>query len=317
MANCHSEFRRFLGAIELSSTEIANLKRGRDALREKIEGYYVSNGKKKPTFCKQGSFAVKTTIRQSDADYDYDDGLYLKHLPEEKPDWPKTEDVHNEIMEAVDGHTETPPLDKTSCIRVQYKKDYHIDLAVYGESSGKIFLARKGSDQWEENNPKLFTDWFYEKLDQHSEQFRSICKYIKKWAYYKGYEEITGFLVTILCGNNFAGTPDRDDKALLSTLNNITTDLELHNAIYRPVSPKRNMTEKFTKVQFSKKFVERFKKFSIEAQQALTESDHAKACEIWRELLGDEFPESEEEKRREQLERKPSKIITETRPWGR
>ena len=130
MANCHNEFKRFLGEIELTETETENLKRGRDSLRkDRIEKYYEENGKRKPSFCEQGSFAVKTTIRQDNKDYDYDDGVYLKHLPEKKEEWPKTETVHNEIVEAVEGHTDTPPKDKTACVRVQYKKDYHIDLS--------------------------------------------------------------------------------------------------------------------------------------------------------------------------------------------
>ena len=148
MADCNSEFKKFLGEIELTATEVENLKRGRDGLREKIERYYEKEDKKKPSFCKQGSFAVKTTIRQSGEDYDYDDGVYLKHLPEKKSDWPKTETVHEEIIAAVDGHTDAPPKDKTSCVRVQYKKEYHIDLAIYGEDNGKFYLEKMCSEKW-------------------------------------------------------------------------------------------------------------------------------------------------------------------------
>lgn len=317
MANCHSEFLEFLKEIELSSTELENLKRGRDSLRERIGKYYEKKDKKKPNFCKQGSFAVKTTIRQSGEDYDYDDGVYLKHLPEKRSDWPRTEVVHQEILDAVDGHTDKPPIDKTSCVRVQYKREYHIDLAIYGEANGKIFLAKKGSEQWEENNPKLFTDWVLDKLDQHGEQFRSVIKYIKKWAYYQGYNEITGFLITILVGNNFSGKTDRDDEALVNTLDRIVSDLESYGRIIRPVPPMKNMTDDFSAGQFRIKFTDRLKKFRNEAQNALNERDHQKSCEIWRELFGDEFPESNGEKQEIPLQTPAAKIDTETRPWGK
>jgi len=316
MANCHSEFREFQDKVELTATEVENLKRGRNGIREKIERYYEDSARKKPTFCKQGSFAVKTTIRQSGEDYDYDDGVYLKHLPEKRSDWPKTEVVHQEIVDAVDGHTSTPPEDKTSCVRVQYKKEYHIDLAIYGEDGGKIYLAKKGADQWEENNPKLFTDWVFDKIRDKGEQYRSVVKYIKKWAYFKGHEEITGFLVTILVGNNFSGKVDRDDEALVTTLDRIISDLEFNKSINRPVTPVKNMTAKFTETQFKAKFTDRFKHFRDEAKKALNEGDHSKACEIWRELLGDEFPESGEDKKDQARARPAAKITTETRPWG-
>lgn len=317
MANCHSEFLEFLKEIELSSTELENLKRGRDSLRERIEKYYDKRNKKKPHFCEQGSFSVKTSIRQSGEDYDYDDGVYLKHLPDKKTDLPNTESVHKEILEAVVGHTDKPPIDKTSCVRVQYKREYHIDLAIYVETEGKIFLAKKGSEQWEENNPKLFTEWVLKKIGQHGEQFRSIIKYIKKWAYYQGYDEISGFLITILVGNNFSGKKDREDEALVNTLNNIVFDLESHGQIKRPVPPMKNMTDDFSESQFKIKFTDRFINFRDKAQNALNEGEHQKSCEIWRELFGDEFPESNEEKQVSFQERPAIKITTETRPWGR
>lgn len=56
MANCTTEFSRLLEKIDLSKTKIENLKRGRDALREKISNYYSKNAQKQPDFCGQGSF---------------------------------------------------------------------------------------------------------------------------------------------------------------------------------------------------------------------------------------------------------------------
>lgn len=64
MANCTDEFNQFLAKIDLSKTKIENLRCGRDALREKVGDYYSENGQKKPDFCGQGSFSMKTTIVQ-------------------------------------------------------------------------------------------------------------------------------------------------------------------------------------------------------------------------------------------------------------
>lgn len=50
MADCTKEFNQLLAKIDLSKTKIENLKRGRDALREKIKNYYKDNDKTLPDF---------------------------------------------------------------------------------------------------------------------------------------------------------------------------------------------------------------------------------------------------------------------------
>jgi hypothetical protein len=318
MADCHSEFQRFLDKIKLSPTQEGNLRRGRDALREKVKTYYLDKELKQPSFHGQGSFKMRTTIFQSDEDYDLDDGVFLKHLPEKKADWPKTEDVHKEIIDAVDGHTDTPPKDKTSCVRVQYKSDYHVDLAIYGEEGDKTFLAKKGEEQWEENDPRLFKDWFADHLRSHGEQFRSICKYIKKWAYFNGYSQISGFLITILVGNNFVeGHDERDDEALERVLVGIVSDLIKNRRISRPVDPKKNMTVDYSDSDFQKYFIDRFTVFRDTASEAIGLSDKGKACDKWRKLFGDDFPQTEKDGRSDTSSKGPSIITTETRPWGK
>lgn len=316
MADCTKEFNQLLAKIDLSKTKIENLKRGRDALREKIKNYYKDNDKTLPEFCGQGSFKMKTTIVQKDEDYDLDDGVYLNSLPEDKNNWPKTEDVHTEIINAVDGHTDTPPKDKTACVRVQYKNDYHIDLAIYGIWQEKIYLARRGDAQWEENDPKLFTDWFYEKKEQHGENFRTIIKIIKKWAYFNGYQEdISGFIITILVGNNYTeNSSERIDSILASTLQAIVYDLEQNRKIVRPVKPKINKTEKYTDDEFQRLFTNRFASFKTKANKAVNASSKQDACDIWISLFGEDFPSCDEEP--EQSQERSFSITRETRPWG-
>lgn len=317
MANCTNEFKQMLEKIDLSKNKIENLKRGRDALRGKISDYYSENNQKQPNFCGQGSFKMKTTIVQKDEDYDLDDGVYLNNLPAEKDKWPKTEDVHKDILKAVDGHTDTPPEDKSACVRVQYKKDYHIDLAIYGTYDEKIYLARKGDKQWEENDPKLFTDWFYEKKDMYGENFRTLIKIIKKWAYFNGYQDdISGFLITILVGNNYTEKDSsRIDCILADTLKAIVTDLEQNRKIVRPVKPKINKTEKYTDDEFQRLFIDRFAVFKIKANKAVNMASKQDACDIWISLFGDDFPDCDEHP--EQTQDRSFSITRETRPWGK
>jgi hypothetical protein len=314
MADCSAEFKDFLDSIQLGKTKVDNLRRARDAIRDKIIGYYQDKDVTPPEFCGQGSFKVKTGINQSGEDYDIDHGIYLRHLPETRDDWPKTETFHDEIVEAVKGHTDTPPKDKHSCVRVQYKNEYHVDLAIYGEDTdGKIYLAKKGSGQWEENNPKLFTEWFLNKLKIHGEQIRSVCKYIKKWSYYNGWmDSISGFFITILAGNHFSAVPDRDDLALKNTLSGIVSYLQANRKIIRPVVPAVNLTESFSDEDMDTVILH-FQDFKNDAEKAVLGTSKEDAQQTWRKLFGNEFPKYD------QTQEKNSTVTVIQRgnkPWG-
>jgi hypothetical protein len=317
MADCNKEFSQFLDKIQLGKTKIEHLRTSRDALRDRIETYYKNKGENIPTFTGQGSFKAHTCINQSDEDYDIDDGVYLQHLPENKDDWPKTEIVHEEIKEAVKDHTDLPPKDKTTCVRVQFKKEYHVDLAIYAESDGKIYLARKGNEQWEENNPKLFTEWIWGKVKSSGEQLRNLIKYIKKWSYYNGWiDSISGFLITILVGNHFAQAGERDDLALYNTLVNIADYLSINRKILRPVEPSKNMTQSFSDEDMDK-MISQFEKFRDSAKKAVMGIEKKEAQETWRSLFGDDFPKYAAD---EQIDNSISisrSRIRENKPWGK
>lgn len=314
MADCNAEFKTFLDTIQLSKTKVADLRRSRDAIRDRIINYYKEKGLAPPTFCGQGSFKVKTGINQSDEDYDIDHGVYLQHLPEKREDWPTTEDVHKEIYTAVNGQTDLPVEDKRACVRVKYKKEYHVDLAIYGEDNGKIYLARTGDEQWEENSPKLFTEWFYERLNDFGEQFRNVCKFIKKWSYYNGYiDDISGFLITILTGDHFCGYAEREDIALRETLKNIVNHLEVRREILRPVNPSKNMTEYMSEKDMDK-MITCFKGFRDSAEKATVIENKKNAQKIWRQLFGDDFPKFVEKDDKSSFQ--IHTITRENKPWG-
>jgi hypothetical protein len=314
MADCNKDFSKFLDKIQLGKTKIEYLRTSRDALRDRIKTYYKDKNENIPEFLGQGSFKAHTCINQKDEDYDIDDGVYLKHLPEKKDDWPKTESVHDEIIEAVKNHTDQQLEDKTACVRVQFKKEYHVDLAIYGEFNGKVYLARKGTEQWEENNPKLFTEWILGKVKTHGEQLRSIIKYIKKWAYYNGWNNsISGFFITILVGNHFSQASERDDLSLYNTLVNITDYLKNNRKIIRPVVPAKDMTESFSEADMDK-MISRFEEFRNKAKEAVTGTVKKDAQEKWQSLFGDDFPKFVEEKQSNNSS--SNVIIRENRLWG-
>ena len=129
-------------------------------MRSKISNYFSENNLKQPDFCWQGSFSMGTTIKDPDANYDLDDGIYLNHLSDNKEDWPSAEDMHDLIVDSVKNHTSKNIQNKRKCVRVQYADNHHIDLAIYGKNDDKYYLAVKGDLQWEENSAKSFIDFF-------------------------------------------------------------------------------------------------------------------------------------------------------------
>jgi hypothetical protein len=142
---------------------------------------------------------------------------------------------------------------------------------------------------------------------------RSICKYIKKWAYYNGWtEDISGFLITILAGNNFSSSTDRDDLSLLATLKRILNDLQLTRQILRPVEPKKNMTVSFSDTQMDT-MVDHFKNFRDNAEKAVLTASREDAQKIWRQLFGFEFPKYEGS---QNLNTSNDVIIKGNKPWG-
>ena len=134
MANCHNLFQIYHNAILIDSNKKKDLIKGRNALRAKIRKYFreEKEGEIAPVFASQGSYKMGTLVtppkeEDESAEYDLDDGIYFKGKKEERK---SVTTYHTWIMNAVDGHTKDL-IDKTTCVRVTYAKDYHIDFPIY------------------------------------------------------------------------------------------------------------------------------------------------------------------------------------------
>ena len=281
MADCTKQFNDFIGNINLTDTQIETLRKNRDALRSKISNYFSENNLKQPDFCWQGSFSMGTTIKDPDANYDLDDGIYLNHLSDNKEDWPSAEDMHDLIVDSVKNHTSKNIQNKRKCVRVQYADNHHIDLAIYGKNDEKYYLAVKGDLQWEENSAKSFKEWFDDKRKLYGDDFIDIIKILKKWAKKQDYKDITGFYITILAGNNFAPNT-RIDLCLKNTIENILSDLKWNYKITRPVEPKINLTEEKYKTtdEFNEKFIVPFETILAVSEKAINETSLASATKL-------------------------------------
>lgn len=296
MADLHKLFTEFNNKITLSSSKKENLKTGRDALRKKIKDKFTEKGRNKPKSCGQGSFMMKTTVTPIKVDgekgeYDLDDGVYIQgYSDKEQKDWPTPATIHNWIKDAVNGHTSTTPVDKNTCVRVIYVNDYHIDLPSYIIKDDMAYLAHK-RDGWIQSDPKAFTSWFVGKVTDEGEQLRSLVKYLKAWKDYKSID-LKGIAITILIGNNFYPSENRDDLALLGTLTQIISELENNFECIKPVAPNENLFDGISENN-KENILGSLKTLKEKVQEAVNNDDEEEASEVMIECFGDRFPKGE------------------------
>ena len=299
MLNLNKLFEDFHDEISLTKTYKDKITTGRDALRTKIGNKFEEKGRKKPQHCTQGSYAMRTAIMPiGDDEFDLDNGVYLKGYSIEQDEWPSTQTVHTWVKDAVDGHTSNSPIDKNTCVRVVYEDKYHIDLPIYimgknSDGNSIAYLAHK-SKGWIESDPKAFTSWFQEFVNDNGQQIRRMVKYLKSWKDYKSID-IKGMAITILVCNNFSVTENRDDISLLDTVTNIIDSLDDSFHCYKPVTPTdENLFADISETS-KNSILNGLNNLKRKLDVAINEKNNEKeATDILRKVFGDRFPDGED-----------------------
>jgi len=300
MLNLNSLFIKYLNEISLTKNYKNKITTGRDALRKKIGNKFSDNGRSKPKHCSQGSYAMQTAVMPLDEDdFDLDNGVYLQGYTEDQQSWPAATTVHIWVEDAVEGHTDDSPIDKNTCIRVNYLDNYHIDLPIYimGENEEEeevAYLAHK-SKGWIESDPKAFTQWFQNCVNENGQQIRHIVKYLKAWKDYKGVN-IKGMAITILVCENYKLTEDRDDISLLETVTNILDTLEENFQCYKPVIPKDEDLFEDMSESTQNSILDGLRGLQGKLDKAIYNKDNDKeASDILQKVFGDRFPEGKDQ----------------------
>lgn len=293
MSDLNSLYNIFNEKIKLTSAKTDSLRQGRDAIRDKIKSDFWGNGRNKPKFRMQGSFAMKTTVNPINGDeYDLDDGVYLQGYSDlDISNWPKAKETHDWIIQAVAGHTKSDPENKTSCVRVRYEAGYHIDLPIYITKEDVCYLADK-KQGWIESDPKAFKEWFLQYITDHpithGEQLRRVVRYFKAWRDYRAVD-IASITLTILVTKQFSSYPGRDDKAVYHTLLNIYNTLSSNFTCIKPVTPFEDLLGNYT-LSAQNNLLNAFQFFANNAQAAIDEVNEKLASEKLREIYGPRFP---------------------------
>lgn len=323
MANCNDLFQDFLDEIQIIKTVRDNLRRSRDGIRTTLENHFAKELQiAKPEFYQQGSFALKTMVKVLNPmdEYDVDDGVYLQEVSEDEIKNPqKASTFRTTVLDAVRKQTKRPPQRLHSCIRMQYaEKDYryHIDLPVYAEVRGKLYLAR--DDGWVLSDAKAFNKWFRDRLEKTG-QMRSCIKYLKAWKDYEGCD-LKGIHITVLVGLNHIAVKDRDDDSLTQTIQNIIAYMKTNRSICNPIESTENLISDWSDSKINK-VIESLEKLHAKALGAIETDNKEKAANLWRIMFGDRFPgfqsdEKDEGDNKTPIKAAPVVITNPSENWG-
>lgn len=309
MADMNKAFLDFNEAIKLTESRKGKILASRNAVREKIKKYFKEELKvNQPKFQMQGSFSIYTPLNPMlDNEVDLDDGVYLQHVSTNEKEWPSPKEAHASILDALEGHTQDGCEDKSSCVRVIYRNDYHLDMPVYIMKEGKAFLAQKKLNEWQHSDAKDFKDWFYQQ--RMNEQTSRIVRCLKGWRDFREYE-FTSIELTICAVNHFSLYDGRDDLSMRDTLNNVYSFLSLNRCIRKPVAPFENLWEDLSETDIDNR-LRQIKQLHSDISSVINNSSKNASSIILREQFGDRFPLLEDDK---------PKVIpnytTGGKPWG-
>lgn len=304
MANNYDQFIEFNEAIRLHSSKKNELKKNRDALRDKITKYFnkEKQNETKPKYSAQGSFMMHTIVNplttiETDDDgntktlhpYDLDDGVYfIDDLDNRK----SVATYHTWIYNAVKDHSSKGAIKKNTCVRVLYADGHNIDLPIYFKETDtdreKTIpqLAHK-SEGFIDSDPREFYKWFNNKAN---DQMKRIVRYMKAWRDKQNKSYTTkmpnGLILTILVTNHYTSN-NRDDISFRDTLKAIKEELEDDFVCERPTTKEgEDLLQKYNE----KHFMDRLNKLIDSGDSAIADSNPKEGCKKWQKHLGDRFP---------------------------
>nr|CCD32131.1 Conserved hypothetical protein [Methylocystis sp. SC2] len=304
MFNCAKDVRAYHDQdVTLPKTEQDAMHDRRNSNRTRLRNGLSAAGKPAPLeFVKQGSYAMKTMVRDPDNDYDIDDGVYFRKgdLVGERGAEMTSLQARQMVRDAVDdGKFKRAPEVRPNCVRVFYEKGYHIDLPVYRRVTTSTVFGEEyhyelaASSGWKRSDARDVSDWYEDGRAKSSDgvQFRRINRDLKKYArsrYSWRSGILSGFGITVLNTECFR-VNEREDRALYDTMVAIRDRLNWDLQIAHPVTPGDYITSGPDDAKarcFREKLTE-----AIDMLQPLFEADctREKALKCWDKVFATTF----------------------------
>jgi hypothetical protein len=254
--DCHSEMTNFhRDRVTLSTKEQGEMRDRRDSGRTRLENGLNEADKPQPKEVRsQGSYQMRTMVRDADNDYDIDDGTYFAaaDLKDDAGNALTPLAARQRVCDALkwDGRFRQEATVKPNCVRQVYAAGYHIDMPVYrivttkdeDDQDVEHFELASGDD-WVRSDARAVTRWYNNLVGElnageaDGSQMRRVTKLTKKFARRRGWKDDTtsGICITKLVVDEFKARPGRDDQALRETWKAIDARLQASTEIDHPV----------------------------------------------------------------------------------
>lgn len=257
MFDCSKDVRAYHDQdVTLPKSEQDAMRDRRESNRTRLRNGLANAGKPAPIeFVSQGSYAMKTMVRDPDNDYDIDDGVYFRKedLVGDRGAEMTSLQARQMVRDAVDdGKFKKPPEVRSNCVRVFYEKGYHVDLPVYRRVVTKTAIGDEvhyelaASSGWKRSDAREVSNWYEDERAKSADglQLRRVNRDLKKYARsrhsWRG-SILSGFGITVLTAERFRAD-DREDRALYDTMVAIRNRLNGNLEIAHPVTPGDTIT---------------------------------------------------------------------------
>lgn len=341
MAKIQDQLITFHNTIKV---EEEDLRTSRDALLEKIKKSLKDNGNPVPALINQGSYIYGVGVEPTDPlEHDIDVGLEFDIASVIYSD---AADIRDWVFKAVENHTDQVPDKKGPCIRVKYKKGYHVDLVCYSKyktneekekGTENHQLAMKDGT-WRPSEPKKLKKYISDAMDVFDStkvpgsgnQLQRTVRSLKRWndlaMPFESDDKPVGLALLLYCIEHLQPKLDAngqsDDLAALESI-----ALKAKNTIGNLIAkkPTQEFEDTFSKIS-SKGMSElkaRFSKMYDVIQSVRLESSLEKACEKMITIFGEDFPKDSDPTTNASKDRKNELLtvvanasVTRTEPWS-
>ena len=304
MFNCAKDVRAYHDQnINLPRAEQDQMRDRRNANRNRLRKGLAKADKPAPLeFVKQGSYAMKTMIRDPDNDYDIDDGVYFRteDLVGDRGAEMTSLQARRMVRDAVDdGKFKLAPEVRSNCVRVLYKPGYHVDLPVYrrvvtpGFFGDLIHYELAAGSGWKRSDARDVSKWYENERASSADgqQLRRINRSLKKYARSRQSWRagiLSGFGISVLVAERFRNH-DREDCALYNTMIAIRDRLVWDLQVAHPVTPGDYITNGVDDAR-ARSFRDKLAG-AIEALQPLFSADctRAQALKCWDKVFATTF----------------------------
>lgn len=303
MFDCAQDIRNYHDDdVKLSDEMRKTLRKNRNTNRDRLKDNLKERKKPQPLrFQKQGSYAMRTTIQETDNAYDIDDGAVFRKedLKGERGGDISPLEARQMVCDAMqDKRFKKKPEVLKNCVRVHYNEGHHVDIPVYRESRdvNERLKCEIASSEWRESNPDGINDWFAGQVekkksdkDDDDPQFRRMIRLVKRYATsHPSWNLPSGFILTILVDEQYATFDDRDDWCFYNLISAIKGRLQRALVVKNPVQ-----NEVLTKTDPDPKMVDLQDKLgeAIEKLKVLfnPQCTPSKALKAWADVFNTDY----------------------------